>query len=712
MDPVEVLPPWVSEDDLLLKNAVEAGASLESLARGAVRFSRRYSFRELQDRWLSLLYDGDVSTEAAIAMRKLELAKSAAVTLGEGVGGGEKKKFQNSGGVGEKRKFQSIRDRYYTMQKKLRRHRISIMSSKVKNGVVGCEGKENVMVDGNLKSDVVNSSIVDYGNCLGLEGAEVGQLNDLVSDEPMWKTIEDVCLPDSGEGKSDGSEGRLDLKEECLNDGLKLNVPDAECLLNLTNEDELILTDVDGKEEVRAVDKDNKDKDKSCHNNVDSILFSSPGDVSELQKLDVEAKLAVPSGCASDGLGVAANQFVGSSGDQHFVSDSGNNDALSAAAQSPHPEHNEGFMICVLNTEDPDIPCNLNTDVSIVVSELEALKSQPIVKEVGYSESAIGIQRRNEPDGSLKKEAVLSQPYSASQTSRQGLMHNVNSSYRPVVLGLKCENPGRNSISSVSRQNRNLNVNSSHGRSVRATVMPALDRHLKQEDMDGPAVARVKAQEHKALSKSEKETKSLSLDQEGGNIEDDDNYNNYDDDYNDDELPQFSDVETMILEMDLSPMDQDANARREVLRYQHEESRRTIMRLEQAAHSSMGRAIRSQGAFAVVYGRILKEYIRKSMVILGRATNDVHVDIDLGKEGEEATTKISRRQALIKLEVDGSFIIKNLGKRSIFLNGKEIASGQARGLGACSVIEVTVFPFYFEQLLHSNTATLFFTFGT
>jgi len=31
-------------------------------------------------------------------------------------------------------------------------------------------------------------------------------------------------------------------------------------------------------------------------------------------------------------------------------------------------------------------------------------------------------------------------------------------------------------------------------------------------------------------------------------------------------------------------------------------------------------------------------------VVLGRATNDVHVDIDLGKEGEEVATKISRRQ--------------------------------------------------------------------
>ncbi|QCD81802.1 microspherule protein 1 [Vigna unguiculata] len=675
MDPVEVHPPWVPEDDLLLKNAVEAGASLESLARGAVRFSRRYSFRELQDRWLSLLYDGDVSTKAALAMRNLELAKSAAAG-GEGSGGGgggEKRKFQSSAGVGKKMKFQSVRKQYCSMQKKLRRHRSGVMSSEVKNGV-GCEGKENVVVDGNLNSDVVNSSVVGYGNCLGSEGVEVGQLGDLVSDVPLWKTIEDVSLPDlpvhvSVEGKSCVSEGGVDLKDECGNGGLKLNAPDAKSLSNLANEDELLFMNVEGKE-VMAMDKN---KDKPRYDNVDSLLLSSSADVPVLQKLDVEAKLSVPGGCVSDGQGIAANPLGASCGDQHFVSDPRNNAALSAVAQSPHSEHSEGFMICVLNTEHPDIPCNVNLDVSVVIPELAPLKSQPVVKEAGFSESAISNQRRNGPDGSLKKEAVLSQSFASK-----------NSSYKPVVFGLKSENPGRNAITAVSRQSNNVDVNSSHGRSVRATVMPALEGHLKQEDIDAPAAAHVKAEEHKALSKSE--AKSLSLDQEGGDIEDDgeDDY----DDYYGDELPYFSDVETMILEMDLSPMDEDPNARREVLRYQHEDSRKTIMRLEQGAQSSMGRAIRSHGALAVVYGRILKEYIRKSKVVLGRATNDVHVDIDLGKEGEEVATKISRRQALIKLDADGSFIIKNLGKRSIFLNGKEIATGQARGLGASSVIEI------------------------
>ncbi|RDY01877.1 Microspherule protein 1, partial [Mucuna pruriens] len=686
MDPVEVLPPWVPEDDLLLKNSIEAGASLESLAKGAVRFSRRYSLTELRDRWRSLLYDVNVSAAAAVAMANLELAKYGG---GAGIGSGD--------GGRKKRKVMSIRRHYYAMQRRLRRHRQGVASSDVKNAVE-CEGKESAVIDDNLNlnNDVVNNSLGGYGDCLGLEG--VGELCNSASDVPLWKTIEDVSLPDLSNvgGKSSGSGGVL-----------KSNAPDAvlgddamrisECLLNLPNEHELLFIDVEGKEVTAA------DKDKPYYDNVDSLLLNSPcddGDGHELQKLEAETKLAVPSGCASDGLGVVADPLGSSCGDQHFVSASENDAGSSAGVGSPRPEHGEGFMICVLNSEDPDIPCNDITHVAIVVPDLAALKSQPIVKEVGYLESAINNQRRNEPEGGLKKEAVLSQSFAASQTVRQGLVSNVNSRYPPVVLGLKAENPGRNSISAVSRQNNNVivNTNPSHGRLVRATVIPASDGHLKQEGIDAPAsaefYAHVKAEEHKALSKSE--AKSVSLDQEGDDIEDgDENDNNDDDDDSDDEIPNFSDAETMILEMDLCPTDQDTNESRQVLRYKHEESKRTIMRLEQGAQSSMGRAITSQGAFAVVYGRILKKYIRKSKVILGRATRDVQVDIDLGKEGE-AAKKISRRQALIKLEANGSFIIKNLGKKSIFLNGKEIATGQARGLSASSVIEIRGISLLFE----------------
>lgn len=44
------------------------------------------------------------------------------------------------------------------------------------------------------------------------------------------------------------------------------------------------------------------------------------------------------------------------------------------------------------------------------------------------------------------------------------------------------------------------------------------------------------------------------------------------------------------------------------------------------------------------------------------------------------------------MEEDGSFFLKNLGKSSIFLNGKEIARGQLMALNSGSLIEVNGFP--------------------
>ncbi|KAG5531604.1 hypothetical protein RHGRI_026275 [Rhododendron griersonianum] len=72
MAALALTPPWIPEDDLLLKNAVEAGASLEALAKGAVQFSRRFTFQELQDRWHSLLYDPDIAAQASACMGELQ----------------------------------------------------------------------------------------------------------------------------------------------------------------------------------------------------------------------------------------------------------------------------------------------------------------------------------------------------------------------------------------------------------------------------------------------------------------------------------------------------------------------------------------------------------------------------------------------------------------------------------------------------------------
>jgi len=42
---------WPVGDDFLLREAVEAGAALASIARGILPFSRAYSCQEVTDRW-------------------------------------------------------------------------------------------------------------------------------------------------------------------------------------------------------------------------------------------------------------------------------------------------------------------------------------------------------------------------------------------------------------------------------------------------------------------------------------------------------------------------------------------------------------------------------------------------------------------------------------------------------------------------------------
>ncbi|KAK9948491.1 hypothetical protein M0R45_004064 [Rubus argutus] len=102
-------PPWIPEDDLLLKNAMEAGASLEALAKGAVRFSRKFSVRDLRERWHSLLYDADVSAEASVRMLEFEACNSNVPS-----------KFNRfSQSRGSKRKAESIRKQYHALRKRL-----------------------------------------------------------------------------------------------------------------------------------------------------------------------------------------------------------------------------------------------------------------------------------------------------------------------------------------------------------------------------------------------------------------------------------------------------------------------------------------------------------------------------------------------------------------------------------------------------------------
>lgn len=77
--------------------------------------------------------------------------------------------------------------------------------------------------------------------------------------------------------------------------------------------------------------------------------------------------------------------------------------------------------------------------------------------------------------------------------------------------------------------------------------------------------------------------------------------------------------------------------------------------MEQSANGFMKRDMTSWGNFAILQGWKVIYYIKKPKILMGRATEDVIVDVDLGREGD---CRISRRQAIINLDREGFFPYK------------------------------------------------------
>ena len=62
------------------------------------------------------------------------------------------------------------------------------------------------------------------------------------------------------------------------------------------------------------------------------------------------------------------------------------------------------------------------------------------------------------------------------------------------------------------------------------------------------------------------------------------------------------------------------------------------------------------------------------------------VDVDLSREG--SATKVSRRQAYLSLQPDGSFRIDNIGRQTVVVDGVRVEQFSGSPVGQLSVIEV------------------------
>ncbi|KAL1073126.1 hypothetical protein V6Z11_D11G199800 [Gossypium hirsutum] len=732
---------WIPEDDLLLKNAIESGASLEALAKGAVRFSRKFTVKELQDRWRALLYDPVISDQAAARMIEVELSASNLYS--------KSSKCDNSVENGSaKRKFESVRRSYYAMRKRACNYHVtnssgvSFLGSPNGNDCmqnrggydelvepredcvqnqfgfcdlgIGCVDKRSQDNDlkvtlkedcfsekvENLEQNNVSSgsphvifeASVKFGHPSGVEEIKPFSVgcSSPQPDMPLWKTMEDVpaaVMPvnDGPLDKGQDVEGEIVHPEDV--DGKKMcasgnDIVPSDMMLKDGYEinNSVVISGGDLAETDALLNFDGDAIDKSCYESVNSLLLNSPNDVHEDDTSKTkEHETLVSDMCPGTLEAATYSSKLDEVPDQQ--SHSGHTEQLysghpeinvpsSASVSNPHsPELNDEGC-CMLNSEDPEIPCN--DDVLLA----KAFAPQECHKVGSDQASSFANQNDSKEELSLMQtEDNLAQCFTAPKMVGLDLLSESSQAAKSEFHDGQCH--------VISRQAQNSLVDPYRFKTSHAFPNSAANGATKEEPSD------------------ECNTKDISTYAEASSIVDsvleaEANKTTFDQiEYgSEDDVPSFSDLEAMILEMDLCPDESDSFIRSEVSRYQDEHTRKTLIRLEQCARSAMQRATTSRGALAVLYGRHMKHYIKETEVVLGRATMDVDVDIDLGREGR--ANKISRRQAIIKMEGDGSFSLKNLGKSSIFLNGKEVSTGQLMGLVSSSLIEIRDMAFVFE----------------
>nr|GMC59862.1 uncharacterized protein LOC109167677 [Ipomoea batatas] len=747
-------PPWISEDDLLLKNAVEfvwiftsvgyltckpnqvqmlaAGASLEALAKGAVQFSRRYTLQELRERWHSLLYDPDISELSSACMIELELSgvsPSLKFNRSENIKGNKE--------VPQKRKIMSIRKQYYAMRKKIRNEIFN--SSDL--GFLDEPNLHDFSAHGDdfqqhATHDAVSRDRSVLGDCisdnLGFQEAELtilrnafpealgeiaptpsiayqtgctntaddNQVNEVLRkngfSEGFSASLQETgtCIqpriklsevPHVPKGNS-LSYGKSLVSEECFQQSATSDgeftdlLPDS--LLNLSNDDEILMVD----EDVRNI------VDKSSDKNA--ILMDSSDRVQEGGACTHESETFVDSKTIPlppNGAMPIDSEVVASSTCGPEVSSCSEINLPSNLTSNPDTNKlSDGSICCTLNTEDTEIPCN--DDIFLLIHPSTSFGSAVTSpRSARYMDTSSAANQKDAKQGVNSlirgKDSVqsLGWPHKIGQT----ILGETRVQHKVVACAVKSKLPDTNRLALLPGDANRALGDSSLGRSLQSISEVPIDRVQERgaarAGMVGDAPDTFPDMTRFAESGSAKAAMESSANPSTSDQEEPPS---------DDDVPYFSDIEAMILDMDLDPPDQDSYTAKQVIRYHPEESKRTIIRLEQCARSCMHRAMTSHGAFAILYGRHLKYFIKKTEVILGRSTDDIDVDIDLRKEGN--ANKVSRRQAIIRMERDGSFFLRNIGKSSITVNGKSVDSGKMQFLSSSCLIEIKGMGFVFE----------------
>lgn len=744
---------WEAEDDFLLKNAVEAGASLESLAKGAVCFSRKFTLQELQDRWCSLLYDSETSALASARIVELETVlstSSPSKTI---------KRFNSKGKVysRRKRKIDSVRYQYYSRRKRVCHE--PCLSAAFGYAVAPCSCIPDVsgcVCGGLLKPseghhlvhtiDPAAVLINNYGHIDESYGGgqdvhhksnrsylfhqnHANAARSILIDG----TINDETLHDRS---AVGQPYRYDNVQKNPQSSERNITPlkDLPYLQDYANPQEPILGDqygngVTGSNILLDADRDGV---KQNHISVSGQQFcsgipmihtwskfedgKSPDMLTDMHKKEhitflcdkkmetfsSDTFVSLVNGISDSGLdnaSVSENESMhacsmncGQSKDFELL----NGKNISGSALDTDQDDFSDFGAKVV-LEDisrvyllglPDSHSSNTCDNHIYpihkkhcTRDVYGTNMVPISSEVPFSGCSIEC-RLNTEDSEIpcNGDALLVSMEPTPPENAGGSNHfDSVEDGQPSSAAIKMEPSTFEEMENRVALNEACNLGNQLSDKMNC-------KFLADKPDTGCETAIRKCMSSHGLSDMEFHNPTATMyssDQaEGGS----DNENC---------VPNYFDIEALILNQDLIPWDQESDfIQPEVSRFQHLESRKDLIRLEQGARSCMNRSILSQGAFAIIYGRYLKYYIKDPEVTLGRETEEVHVDIDLAKEGN--ANKISRRQAVIKMDEVGSFHIKNIGKYPIFVNGKEVPCNKRINLISDALLEIRGMKFIFH----------------
>ncbi|CAN6222562.1 unnamed protein product [Urochloa humidicola] len=778
METVSGAAGWTAEDDIVLKKAIEAGASLEALAKGAVCFSHKFTLQELQDRWYSLLYDSETSAQASARMAKYEMELSVSDPAKA------MKLFNSKAKCFSlcKRKIDSVKNQYYARRKRVCPE--PCLSANFGYVIIPCASTDGggCACGGHHLVHTVDPSVAvlsDYGSMGGSYSERKHNGNGQYSFHTEHSDGS-MVMDESQHGYSDAdqtsgsniisADNRSDLSNQFENgakgskalpgidqnqDGKKHgqfsghsiggllqpgsikaisqkwssqepSIPTRSMVLGVNSPD--MLTDMGvGEPNTPMLSDDKKMKANvgdalASEANLDSVTpdsglgsaMSSEGgfmhshlkgfsQIEDLELLSDELFSNSALDTNQEDLGPRTCHASATNCGNHIdpvqrkqnVADVSGADTIPASSEVLHPEHNAK---CVLNTEDSEIPFNDHIPIPHQ-SSLELT-------------SSMGQDSQDDACLVLAKFIDMENAQPSSPSPPVNLESAILEKNTMVSLNEGCiignEPPGLHGYFGGNNANMCISaLRSVDGGEetacgfVKHEYSDNLHNVTLNKSIQGPDQMYGKFLSDKPKIGCETAAKSCELSDAFPDTEFDNpigtasTLSQAEGSESESSVPDYFDLEALILDQDLIPWDQESDfIQPEVSRFQYPESRKDLIRLEKGACSCMNRSIMLKGAFAVLYGQRLKCYIRGPEVTLGRETGEIHVDIDLGKEGK--ANKISRRQAVIKMDDSGSFYIKNIGKCSIFVNSKEVPCNKRISLISDSLLEIRNMKFIFH----------------